>query len=75
MIHDAVVLVTCDAEWCREETNVELPYVYPNYSGVGGFYDTDDATIIGLLEDEGWIVRRLEVNCRTYCCEDCVPKE
>lgn len=50
MIHDATVEVTCDD--CGDSTYVEPKYVYTNYSGNNGHYDTDDESIEEILEKE-----------------------
>jgi hypothetical protein len=68
MIHDPTVEVTCDNEDCGDSVFVELDYVYHDYSGRNGQYDTEDKTIERQLENEhGWVV----VDGKHYCCDDC----
>lgn len=70
MIHDATVEVTCDGKNCRQSVQVEPEYVYSDYSGRNGRYDTDDSSIEDLLEDRHkWIVD----DGKHYCDESCKP--
>lgn len=65
MIHDPVVEVTCDN--CDDAcVQVEPDYVYTDYSGERGYFDTSDAAIAKLLPRYEW----LERNGKHYC-EDC----
>lgn len=66
MIHDAKVEVTCDGKGCGESIEIEPEYVYRNYSGSSGYYDTSDDAIERKLEREGWTV----LDGQHYC-EDC----
>lgn len=63
-IHDATVEVTCDG--CSSAITIEPEFVYLNYSGKDGHYDTRDEAIEGKLETEGW-----EVEDGKHYCEDC----
>lgn len=65
-IIDAKIEIVCDN--CSTSIEFEPPYVYGNYSGGGGHYDTRDSLIQTFVEEEGWIW----VNDGTqYCSEDC----
>ena len=56
MIHDAYVPVTCDNESCAEEIEIQLDWVYANWSPSSGHYDADDASIEKKLAKQGWAV-------------------
>ncbi len=57
MIHGATIEVTCDSEKCFESVHVEPDYVYHDYSGESGQYDTSDSVIENRLRaGHGWIV-------------------
>lgn len=66
MIHDATVEVTCDGNGCRESIVVSPEYVYNDYSGKSGHYDTKDRSLHKLIKAEGWTV----VDEQTFC-ESC----
>ncbi len=68
MIHDATVVVTCDGDSCWESETVELDYIYYDYSGKNGAYNSDDSAIEEELERRGdWIVD----DGKHYCCQEC----
>jgi len=68
MIHDAIVLVTCDNPKCHEEITIDPNYVYHSYSGKSGQYDVSDSSLEKQLEDEqDWTV----IDGKHYCCEEC----
>ena len=70
MIHDARVEVTCDAEGCWESVDVEPRFVYQDFSGENGHYDTRDESIKRLLTDKhGWKVEGGKHLCAS-CAED-----
>ncbi len=71
MIHDATVEVTCDGEHCQENVRVEPEYVYMNFAGGGGHYDTSDSAIEKRLPREDWLV----IDGKHYCDSGCVPGE
>lgn len=56
-IHDATVEVTCDGKDCTCSLTVEPDFVYRDYSGKNGYYNTSDDAIGEKLEIEGWIVQ------------------
>lgn len=66
MIHDATVEVTCDE--CSETFIVRPDYVYNDYSGKSGHYDTSDSAIEKKIAREGWTVKDGK-----HFCEDCKP--
>jgi hypothetical protein len=68
MIHDAQVEVTCDA--CHGSTLIALPWVYSDYSGNNGYYDSSDSTIKDALTAEDWIVSGEHQFCSKDCMED-----
>lgn len=63
-IHDATVEVTCDG--CSSAITLSPEFVYPNYSGKGGHYDTSDEALEEKLTREGW-----EAKGGKHYCEDC----
>lgn len=52
MRFDAKVEVLCDE--CGHVEYWEPQFVYMNYAGGGGHYDTSDGAFEDWLEDEGW---------------------
>lgn len=54
-ISDAYVDVTCDK--CHDVERMELDYVYFDYSGENGAYDTSESGLESLLIDHGWVAR------------------
>lgn len=69
MIHDATVDVTCDRLGCNQSVIVELEYVYSDYSGDHGYYNSLDSAIEKqLVRDHNWIIKDL----KHFCCEECV---
>ena len=70
MIHSAVVEVTCDGD-CSHAEHVELDYVYHDYSGKSGEYDSRDSTIESKLSNDlDWTV----VDGKHYCSPECVKE-
>lgn len=67
MIHNAMVEVTCDGKSCNYSMWVKPDFVYPDYSGKNGYYDTSDSSIEKKLVSDDWIVE----DSKHYCCEDC----
>ena len=66
MIYDAIVEVSCDN--CNDSIEVAPAYVYDDYSGKSGHYDTRNNSIEHQIEQEhGWIVE----DGKHYCCEEC----
>ena len=66
MIYDATVEVCCDM--CRDAIDVEPAYVFNNYSGNSGHYDTRESAIEDILvEQHEWIV----TDGQHYCCQEC----
>ena len=66
MIYDAVVKVSCDK--CSGSIDVEPAYVYNDYSGNSGHYNTDDSAIEDILVEEyEWVVS----DGKHYCSQDC----
>lgn len=70
MIHDATVEVTCDGNNCGETVVIEPEFVYPDYSGKNGYYDTKDSSLEKKIKREGWSV----INGQ-HLCESCSPQE
>ena len=70
MIHDAKVEVTCDGSCCHESVEILPPYVYRDYSGTNGYYDTSDRAIVKELTNEGWFIQ----DDKHYCCAECAPE-
>ena len=71
MIHDAKIEVTCDNSECGDYIIISPPYVYTDYSGDNGHYDTDDSTLNELIESEGWLAMETEDGYKYYCI-DCI---
>lgn len=71
MIHDATVEVSCDGQRCSQSITLEPEFVYPDYSGKNGYYNTKESALEEKLVHEGWLVR----DGKHYCCTDCVPEE
>ena len=70
MIHSAVVEVTCDGD-CTNTEYVELDYVYNDYSGKSGQYDSRDSTIEdNLVTHLDWTV----IDGKHYCTLECVKE-
>ncbi len=69
MIHDATVEVTCDAEGCMDCLTIELPFVYPDYSGENGRYDHRDAAVNKLVRREDWAIENGTEDSRHFCPE------
>lgn len=69
MIHDATVEVTCDGDGCTESVLISPDFGYPNYSGEGGSYKTDDHSIESKLSAEDWCVCDGKHFCES-CLED-----
>ena len=67
MIHDAKVEVTCDARCCDGSEYVDLHWVYDDYSGFNGHYDSSDSVIEDALEDLDWVIS----DGKHFCCKDC----
>ena len=67
MIHDAKVEVTCDARNCDGSEYVDLVWVYSDYSGNNGYYDSSDSVIEDALEDLDWVI----YDGKHFCCKDC----
>jgi len=67
MIHDPQIEITCDGVNCPDSITVQPEYVYSNYGGGGGRYNTDDDAIESLLTSAGWLVQ----NGKHFCCELC----
>jgi hypothetical protein len=66
MIGDATIEVTCDHESCEESIVIEPEYVFNDYSGKSGHYDTSKRALRRLIEEqEGWFMDADE--CTTYC--------
>lgn len=65
-IFDAKVEVTCDGEHCRESIQIQPDFVYRDYSGKSGHYDTRDSAIEEILVSEGWAVEDGK-----HLCESC----
>jgi hypothetical protein len=70
MIHDARMEVTCDHLECEDFISISPPYVYTDFNGDNGYYDTGDSTLNELIEKEGWLVK-WTVNSYRHYCEDC----
>lgn len=70
MIHDAKVEVTCDGEHCMESIEVEPEFVYPDYSGKNGYYNTKDSALEKLIEQAEW-----QVKDGKHFCEGCQDDE
>lgn len=70
MIHDATVEVTCDQDGCHENVILEPEYVFSDYSGNNGHYDTRDRSLFKLLKAEGWGVDGKRTLCETHAPED-----
>jgi hypothetical protein len=64
MLHDATIEVTCDG--CSSAITIEPEFVYRDYSGKNGYYDTSDDAIEAKLVIEGW-----EVLDGKHYCEAC----
>lgn len=78
MIHDAKVEVTCDGHNCCESIAIELPFVYPSYSGRNGRYDHDPEGVNKRVRKEGWTVIESEDGDEDHAkhfCEGCAPEE
>ena len=72
MIHDAFVEVTCDGTNCTYSINLDLDYVYFDYSGKNGGYDAEDSSLEEKLKTEHeWIV----LDGKHYCCIECAGEE
>ena len=67
MIHDAGVEVTCDARCCDSSEYIYLPWVYSDYTGNNGYYDSSDSVIEDALNDLEWVIKGQY----HFCCEDC----
>ncbi len=65
MRSDAYVNVSCDECYCEDVWEPE--YVYMDYSGNNGHYDTTDDAFSRWCEKNNWT----EIDDRTVC-EDCV---
>ena len=71
MIHDAKIEVTCDNSECDDYIEISPPYVYGDYSGNNGYYDTDDSTLNELIKQQEWGFIETEDGYEYYC-EDCM---
>jgi hypothetical protein len=67
-INDATVEVQCDG--CGEIEDISPEYVYRDYSGKNGYYDTTDSAIEEKLLGLGWGVKDGK-----HYCEDCKSVE
>lgn len=65
MRHDPQIDVTCDG--CGDVITWEPVYVYRDWSGKNGHYDTRDAEFQKFLKAEGW-----EGDGETDKCGDCL---
>jgi hypothetical protein len=70
MIHDAVVRVSCDGDGCSEEIEIQPEFVYRDYSGRSGYYDTSDEAIEKKVAQEGWFAQGDK-----HYCESCGPED
>jgi len=71
MIHDAIVQVSCDGNGCAEIAEVQPEFVYPDYSGKNGYYDTRDEKIESkLVREYGWTVKDGK-----HFCGECGPED
>jgi hypothetical protein len=69
MIGDAIVPVYCDT--CDAKIEIEPAYVFHDYSGKSGYYDTADSAIEKDLIQHGWVVK----DGKQYCDSSCVPED
>lgn len=66
MIGDAIIQVTCDYQpQCEASIEVMPEYVFNDYSGKSGHYDTSKKALRKLIEKEDWFLDADE--CTTYC--------
>ena len=74
MIHDAKVGVTCDHEGCRSSDYVELEWVYTDYSGNSGYYNSDEEAVEKTLKELDWVMYPKGVSRENYhfCCDACL---
>ncbi len=63
MLYDAKIEAECDS--CQEAIEIELDYVYTDYSGNNGHYD--DTNVAEKLENE----HRWEVDGDKHYCSGC----
>jgi hypothetical protein len=70
VIHDAKVEVTCDGNGCMESIEICPDYVYFDYSGNNGGYDTSNDAIEKKLDEFDWVVIDGK-----HLCESCQPEE
>lgn len=66
MIGDAIIQVTCDHQPpCDNSIEITPEYVFNDYSGKSGHYDTSKRSLRKLIEKEDWFLA--EDNATTYC--------
>lgn len=63
-LSDAYIRVFCDG--CGEEEEIELPFVYRDYSGRNGYYDHADLKL-----PKGWVSPGLG----NHRCPECVDEK
>ena len=68
MINDPTMAVDCDN--CYTTIFYNMPFVYDDYTGDYGHYDSNDTDIEEFVKEVGWIVD----NDKQFCCEECMRK-
>ena len=66
MIHAGKIEITCDG-CITGFIEYEMPWVYSDYTGNNGYYDSNENDIETFLKSEGWVVKGE----KHFCCEDC----
>ncbi len=64
--------IECVCDGCQESVYIEPEFVFTDYSGDNGHFDTSDSALERALTGTyEWGV----VNGKHYCCDGCVPEK
>jgi hypothetical protein len=70
MALDYDVKVSFECTNCKEQVELEPHFVYPDYSGKNGYYDTSDRGVLKLLKENKCVVKEDKI----YCCPECAEE-
>ena len=68
MQYDPTLIIECDN--CGDTIEIEMDFVYQDYSGERGYYDHKDS-VVSNLHSEDWIVDQDGDEDKHFCCKEC----